>query len=62
MRFLAGLIVAGVGFGQMPFSGQAADAPGLAKRGIRIPSLFIAGDHDDVADFSGGIKPAFEGS
>lgn len=29
---------------------------------IRIPSLFIAGDHDDVADYQNGIKPAFEAS
>jgi predicted dienelactone hydrolase len=41
---------------QPPFS--AWDAEGLA--GIKIPSLFIAGDHDDVADFSNGIHPAFE--
>ena len=34
------------------------DSAGL--RGIRVPSLFIAGDHDDVADFDAGIKPAFE--
>jgi predicted dienelactone hydrolase len=36
------------------------DAEGLA--GIHIPSLFIAGDHDDIADFERGIKPAFEGA
>ncbi len=34
------------------------DAHGLAA--IRIPTLFIAGDHDDVADFEHGIRPAFE--
>jgi predicted dienelactone hydrolase len=34
------------------------DADGLA--GIHIPSLFIAGDQDDVADYPHGIKPAFE--
>jgi dienelactone hydrolase len=34
------------------------DAEALAR--IRIPSLFIAGDHDDVSDFQNGIKPAFE--
>lgn len=34
------------------------DAEGLA--GIRIPSLFIVGDHDDVANFAEGVKPAFE--
>lgn len=33
------------------------DADGLA--GIRIPSLFIAGDQDDVAGFTLGIEPAF---
>jgi hypothetical protein len=27
-----------------------------------VPSLFIAGDHDDVADFERGIKPAYEGA
>ena len=36
------------------------DAAGLA--GIRIPSLFIAGDKDDVSDFEHGIRPAFEGA
>lgn len=41
---------------QPPFS--AWDAAGLA--GIKVPSLFIAGDHDDVADYSNGIRPAFE--
>ncbi len=42
--------------GQPPFS--AWDAAGLAD--IHIPSLFIAGDHDDIADFAHGIKPAFD--
>jgi predicted dienelactone hydrolase len=37
---------------------KAWDAQGLA--GIHIPSLFIAGDHDDVADYADGIKPAFD--
>lgn len=41
---------------QPPYS--AWDAKGLA--GIRIPALFIGGDHDDVADFTNGIEPAFE--
>jgi predicted dienelactone hydrolase len=36
------------------------DEGGLA--GIHVPSLFIAGDHDDVADYDHGIKPAFEGA
>lgn len=31
---------------------------GLA--GIRIPMLFIGGDHDDVSDYAKGIRPAFE--
>lgn len=34
------------------------DASGLA--GIRIPSLFIDGDQDDVSDYRQGVKPAFE--
>jgi predicted dienelactone hydrolase len=37
---------------------RAWDAEGLA--GIKVPSLFIAGDHDDVADYANGIHPAFE--
>ena len=41
---------------QPPYS--AWDAQGLAA--IRVPSLFIAGDHDDVADYEHGIRPAFE--
>ena len=41
---------------QPPYN--AWDAAGLA--GIRIPSLFIAGDHDDVAVYETGIKRAFE--
>jgi hypothetical protein len=41
---------------QTPY--QAWDAQGLGA--IHIPSLFIAGDHDDVADYANGIKPAFE--
>jgi hypothetical protein len=47
-----------------PWGGQppqsAWDKDGLA--GIRIPSLFIAGDLDDVSGFERGIKPAFEGA
>lgn len=34
------------------------DAAGLA--GIRIPSLFIAGDQDDVSGYREGIRPAFD--
>ncbi|MDQ6664513.1 MAG: dienelactone hydrolase [Acidobacteriota bacterium] len=34
------------------------DASGL--EGIRIPSLFIDGDQDDVSDYRQGVKPAFE--
>ncbi len=41
---------------QPPYS--AWDAEGLAN--IRIPALFIAGDHDDVADYANGIRPAFD--
>ena len=41
---------------QPPYS--AWDANGLA--GIKIPSLFIGGDHDDVADYANGIRPAYE--
>jgi predicted dienelactone hydrolase len=42
--------------GQPPFNSW--DAAGLA--GIRIPTLFIAGDQDDISDFQRGIKPAFD--
>ena len=41
---------------QPPFN--AWDAEGLA--GIHIPLLMIAGDQDDVSDFSAGIKLAFD--
>ena len=30
---------------------------GLA--GIHVPTLFIAGDHDDVSDYDRGVRPAF---
>ena len=50
-------IVAIAPWGEQP-PYQAWDAQGLGA--IRIPSLFIAGDHDDVADYANGIKPAFE--
>jgi dienelactone hydrolase len=36
------------------------DAAGLA--GIRIPSLFIAGDQDDVSGFEQGTRKAFSGA
>jgi dienelactone hydrolase len=36
------------------------DAAGLA--GIRIPSLFIDGDRDDVSGYEQGVKKAFEGA
>lgn len=39
---------------------RAWDARGLAA--IRVPTLFIAGDHDDVADYAKGIRPIFEGA
>ncbi len=41
---------------QPPYRAWSADD--LAA--IHIPSLFIAGDHDDVADYPNGIKPAFQ--
>ncbi|MGA7410019.1 MAG: hypothetical protein WBW33_06000 [Bryobacteraceae bacterium] len=36
------------------------DADGLA--GIRIPSLFIVGDQDDISGYEAGVKHAFEGA
>ncbi len=42
--------------GQPPYNSW--DAEGLA--GIRIPTLFIAGDQDDISSFAQGIKPAFD--
>ena len=36
------------------------DAEGLA--GIRIPSLFIVGDQDDISGYQPGVKPAFDGA
>jgi predicted dienelactone hydrolase len=50
-------VVAIAPWGEQPPQ-NAWDRQGLA--GIHIPSLFIAGDHDDVADFEHGVKPAFE--
>jgi len=41
---------------QAPYN--AWDEKGLA--GIRIPSLFIVGDHDDVAVYDTGVRRAFE--
>ena len=41
---------------QPPYS--AWDPQGLAN--IHVPSLFIAGDHDDVADYVNGVRPAFK--
>lgn len=49
-------IVAIAPWGQQP-PYNAWDERGLA--GIRIPSLFIAGDHDDVAVYDTGVKRAF---
>ncbi|WP_425147774.1 alpha/beta hydrolase family protein [Deinococcus sp.] len=34
------------------------DAAGLA--GVRVPTLFVVGDHDDVAGYVGGVKELFE--
>jgi hypothetical protein len=50
-------IVAIAPWGQQP-PYNAWDERGLA--GIRIPSLFISGDHDDVAVYDTGVKRAFE--
>ena len=50
-------IVAIAPWGEQP-PYNAWDEKGLA--GIRIPSLFIVGDHDDVADYDQGVKRAFE--
>jgi predicted dienelactone hydrolase len=50
-------IVAIAPWGEQP-PYKAWDAQGLA--GIKVPSLFIAGDKDDVADYTNGIRPAFE--
>jgi predicted dienelactone hydrolase len=36
------------------------DAEGLA--GIRIPSLFIVGDQDDISGYEPGVRHAFEGA
>jgi predicted dienelactone hydrolase len=36
------------------------DAEGLA--GIRIPSLFIVGDRDDISGYEQGVRKAFEGA
>jgi predicted dienelactone hydrolase len=36
------------------------DAAGLA--GLRIPSFFIAGDHDDVSGYEQGTRKVFEGA
>ena len=38
----------------------AWDAKGLAA--LRVPSLFIVGDHDDVAGYADGVKRIFEGA
>ncbi len=50
-------IVAIAPWGEQP-PYRAWDAQGLGA--ITIPALFIAGDHDDVADYANGIKPAFD--
>jgi len=49
-------VVAIAPWGNQP-PNNAWDVQGLA--GIRIPTLFIAGDHDDVSDYEKGIHPAF---
>jgi predicted dienelactone hydrolase len=50
-------IVAIAPWGEQP-PYNAWDERGLS--GIRIPSLFISGDHDDVAVYDTGVKRAFE--
>ena len=50
-------IVAIAPWGEQP-PYRAWDPQGLGA--IRIPALFIAGDHDDVADYENGIQPAFD--
>jgi predicted dienelactone hydrolase len=50
-------IVAIAPWGEQP-PNSAWDENGLA--GIHIPSLFIVGDHDDVAMYETGVKRAFE--
>jgi predicted dienelactone hydrolase len=50
-------VVAIAPWGEQP-PNNAWDEQGLA--GIRIPSLFIVGDHDDVAVYDTGVKRAFE--
>ena len=37
---------------------RAFSSAGLA--GVTVPSLFIDGDHDDVADFAGGVRWMFD--
>jgi predicted dienelactone hydrolase len=44
--------------GQPPYNSW--DGEGLA--GIRIPSLFIVGDQDDISGYELGVKHAFEGA
>ena len=36
------------------------EAEGLAQ--IKVPTLFLVGDHDDVAGYEGGVKSLFEGA
>jgi predicted dienelactone hydrolase len=36
------------------------DEAGLAE--LRVPTLFVAGDQDDVSGFAGGVKALFEGA
>lgn len=55
-----------------PWGGEAAlaaigipdlsffDAEGLA--GLRVPTLFVVGDQDDVSGYEGGVKSLFEGA
>lgn len=43
---------------QPPYNGW--DSAGLGQ--IRIPSLFIVGDQDDVSEYRDGVRKAFEGA
>lgn len=46
----------------MPFAAEFGvwNAAGLA--GLAVPTLFIAGEHDDVSGFEGGVKALFQGA
>ena len=58
-RKMVKAIVAIAPWGEQP-PYLAWDAGGLAA--LRVPSLFIVGDHDDVAGYVNGVKRVFEGA